>query len=130
MPTTRLALVSGALLQVALTAVETWPVSAVPFVRAVPDDCPGDWFHCTEYGTTGRAPFAIVKAPAVPLPVAVTLYPLVLVLLHTQTLCALDAASAGSTLVKVTSDRPVNWTRFGTVALIATVPVDVAASEP
>jgi hypothetical protein len=55
---------------------------------------------------------------------------LVLVLLHTQTFCAFAAATAGSWLVKATSVKPVSWTRLGTDALIDTVPLEVAPSDP
>jgi len=60
----------------------------------------------------------------------VTLYPLVEVLLQTQTFCALEAAVDGSWLVKLTSLRPLICTRPGTDALIATEPVEVEPIVP
>ena len=65
-----------------------------------------------------------------PLPVAVTLYPRVLELLHTQTFCAFDAGVAGSWFTNDTSERPVSWIRLGTEAPIEIEPVDVEPRLP
>src|SRR5687767_11679036 len=58
------------------------------------------------------------------------LYPLLLVLLHTQTFWALVALADGSALVKVTSLRPLIRTRPGTDALMVSEPVEVAPKLP
>ena len=71
-----------------------------------------------------------MKALAAPLPVAVTRYPLVAVLLQTQTLWATDASTDGSELVKSTSVSPEIRTRAGTYALMLTLPVEVAPKLP
>ena len=49
---------------------------------------------------------------------------------QTHTFCALEAAVLGSWLVKATSVRPVSWIRFGTEALIETLPVEVEPRVP
>ncbi|GAA3894449.1 hypothetical protein GCM10022276_12010 [Sphingomonas limnosediminicola] len=127
--TTRLAVAVAPDEHVALVAVDVSPVSADPALSAVPDVCPVLPAHSTLYGTVS-APLASVKAVPVPLPVAVTLYPRVLVLLHTQTFCAFAAGVAGSWFKKETSVRPVSCTRFGTDAPIEIDPVEVVPRLP
>ena len=51
-------------------------------------------------------------------------------MLHTQTFLDKDVSVVGSSVPKTKSLSPLIWTRDGIVALIVTVPVDVAPRVP
>ena len=128
--TIKLALEAGPDEQSCAVADDVWPTSADPVAREVPVVWPDVPDHSTVYGTTGNAPFASVNALAAPLPVAVTRYPRVAVLLHTHKFWATAALADGSELVRSTSVRPEIRTLAGTDALILTLPVEVAPKVP
>ena len=127
--TIRLADAEGPLAQFWLVAVEVSEPEAVVAVSAEPEVAPLVEAHSTRYGTVAE-PFVSVKALLAPLPLAVIEYALVAVLLQTQMLCALEAAVAGSCPTKLTFVRPLILARLGTEAVMLTVPVEVAPSEP